>query len=345
MIQDYILGGYTRRVNEGISVIQLNTHKGTFRQEKASLISPLDGPTYMTLSKDKNLLFALHKENDKGGVVVFRRDSNNDWHRIAGAFANDGSGCHIAYCDDKQIIYIANYHSGDIDVYSFQEDQVTHIQNVKHEGSSVHKNQDNPHVHYVGFNDVQSLLYVCDLGTDYVSTYNILEDGSIELSSQIKLAAGTGPRHLVHHPHEPYIYILGELANTTTIVSVDARGEMVLVDTVQNIEDQYVEESAGAAIRVTKDGKFLYTSTRFHNVITVYAISENGSQLTKVQEIDTRGEIPRDFILDKLEQHLLVPHQDSDYISVFSRDQESGLLEFLNNDTYAPECTCIVFAK
>lgn len=341
MTQSFILGGYTKRDNKGIHTVEFDAVKGEFSEP--SLISELNGPTFVALSKAKDLLFAINKEGELGGIVAFKKNGQQ-WEPLTSGYGENGTGCHVSYRESSQTIYVSNYHAGVVDVFKLDGDNLTVIQTVEHTGSSVHKNQDAPHVHFADMNDDQTLMFVCDLGTDYVTTYSIDDEGKLTKASELKLNPGTGPRHLVFHPSEPYAYIMGELANTTTVVSVDAAGVMATVETQLNIPEEHVEESAGAAIRVTQDGRFLYVSTRFHNVITVYAISEDGSSLTKVQEIDSHGEIPRDFNLDATEQYVLVAHQDTDHLSVFERNAETGELTFGQNDTKAPECVCIASA-
>lgn len=343
MIQNYILGGYTKRKNKGIHSITFNPETGTFGS--SSLISELDGPTFVALSQAKDLLFAIHKEDNKGGIVAYRRANDGVWKEISRSFGSDIPGCHVSFRESSQTVYVSNYHGGTVDVYQLDEnDTLTHSQSVQHEGSSVHKNQQSSHVHFADMNADQSLLYVCDLGTDIVSTYAIDENGQLTLASELKLAAGTGPRHLVFHPAKPLIYAIGELNNTTIVLEVAEDGSLSEKQTITNIPNDRVNESAGAAICITKDGRFLYTSTRFHNVLTVYSIAGEDGKLEKIQEVDTVGQIPRDFILDTTDQFLLVAHQDSDYITVFSRNAETGELKFVNNETFAPECVCIASA-
>ncbi|MGO4938633.1 lactonase family protein [Fundicoccus sp. Sow4_D5] len=343
MIQNYILGGYTKRKNKGIHSIEFNPETGTFGS--SSLISELDGPTFVALSEDKDLLCAIHKQDNKGGIVAYRLSQDGQWNEIARSFGSDIPGCHVSFRETSRTIYVSNYHGGTVDVYQLDDnDTLSHVQVVQHEGSSVHKNQQSSHVHFADMNADQTLLYVCDLGTDIISTYSIDDVGQLSLASELKLTPGTGPRHLVFHPAKPLVYAIGELNSTTIVLEVAKDGSLSEIQTVTNIPNDQIEESAGAAIRITKDGKFLYTSTRFHNVLTAYSIASEDGTLEKVQEIDTVGQIPRDFILDMTDQFVLVAHQDSDYITVFSRNTETGELKFVNNETFAPECVCIASA-
>lgn len=343
MVQTFILGGYTKRENTGLHSIRFDSQNATFEDKR--LIAELNGPTYVTLSEDKSLLFSIHKAGDLNGLIVFKRDDNEQWRELDQITVKGGAGCHVSYSDLHRTIYVSSYHDGTLDVFHLnQNDQLSHVQRLEFEGSGVHENQDASHVHFAGLNAEESLLYMCDLGTDTVSTFKLDDDGKLALSSELHLTPGTGPRHLVLHPGLPYAYIVGELNCTTTVAEISQTGELEVIQTIQNIPTEHVEDSAGAAIRITRDGKFLYTSTRFHNVLTVYEVDPHDGTLTLVQTVDTVGQIPRDFTLDETERYILIPHQDSDHITIYERNAESGELKFINNQTRASECVCIAQA-
>jgi len=94
---------------------------------------------------------------------------------------------------------------------------------------------------------------------------------------------------------------------------------------------------------VTEDGRFLYSSNRGHNSIAVYSINETGDTIERIQLISSEGDTPRDFALDPTEQFVVVGHQNSDKLTLFERDAETGLLSLLQKDVYAPECVCVAF--
>lgn len=340
MTQTYILGGYTRRINTGIHKIKFDASKGEFTTPE--LIDELNGPTFVCLNKNKNLLFAINQDDDKNaGIVAYKKDLANKWIEVDRCNGSEVSGCHISFREESQTIYVANYHQGQIDVYQLLSDELTHIQQVKHNGSSIHPNQQSAHVHFTGFNKDESLLFACDLGSDTVSTYSVDSTGQLTLKSELKVEPGTGPRHLVISKNEKYVYINGELNNTTIVAKLSDYGDLTVTQTINNIPEEKIEESAGAAIRLSNDERFLYVSTRFYNVITVFEVNHEDGSLTHIQTMDTMGQIPRDFILSDDDNYLLIAHQDSDHISVFTRCSKTGKIKFHNNDTRAPECVCI----
>ena len=55
--------------------------------------------------------------------------------------------------------------------------------------------------------------------------------------------------------------------------------------------------------------------TVLHNSIAVYAVSENGEAIERIQLISTEGDIPRDFDLDPSEDFIVVANQDSDNLT------------------------------
>ncbi len=338
MTQQYILGGYTNRENKGIHQISFDPE--TVRFGEATLIAELNNPTYVALNQAKDLLFAIHKEDERGGIAGFKK-VDGQWEHFDTIMGSDIPGCHLSYREDSQTIYVANYHLGQIDVYQLKDDQLEHIQVVKHEGNGPHKNQASPHVHYTGLNKTQDLLFVCDLGNDTVTSYTFEADGQITYAHDIDLPGGTGPRHLVLDNEEEFAYVIGELDSSTISLKVSKDGEFTFVERYLNIPQEAVETSNGAAIRLTKDNRFLYVSSRFYDAIIGYQLEGEG-KLSKIQSLPSHGEIPRDFILDETDHYLLVPHQDTDNIAIFEIDQENGQLTFIHDETHAPECVCIM---
>lgn len=86
-----------------------------------------------------------------------------------------------------------------------------------------------------------------------------------------------------------------------------------------------------------KDGKFIYTTLRGHNSISVFKYENN--ELELLQNILSYGNTPRDLEIDKTQRYLLVANQDSDEISIYSRDVNTGKLKFINKqNTLLPTC-------
>lgn len=214
----------------------------------------------------------------------------------------------------------------------------------QHEGSSVHENQTKPHAHYLDLTPDHNYVVACDLGTDSIYTYKVSEDGKLDLATTYKASPGTGPRHLVFHPNGKIAYLVGELSSEIVVLAYNAtEGSFETIHTVSSIPENHKTFNSGSAVRITDDGRFLYSSNRGHNSIAVYAINESGDSIERIQLIASQGNTPRDFALDPTEQFIVVGHQDSDKLTLFERDAKTGLLSLLQKDVYAPECVCVTF--
>ncbi|MCR8968645.1 lactonase family protein [Facklamia sp. 7083-14-GEN3] len=341
MKENYFLGGYTRRINQGLSSITFNSQAETFTERE--LIDNIQNPTYLALSKDNHYLFTIEKEEPFSGVAVYKKNNNDTWIKKDYFYHTQAAGCHLFYLDSKKALYLSNYHEGTIEIYKFNDDEIKHLQTITHEGSSVHPNQTQSRIHFASAFNQDEFLYVCDLGSDKVYVYSLAENGSIaHLEQTISVPAGTGPRHLEIHPNQKFVYIIGELNNTTILCHLKKNGHLEIIDSYSNISPDSHPKASGAAIKISNDGNFLYVSTRYQDQITLFRVDQTSGKLTHLQDISSYGKVPRDFCLSLDEHYLIAAHQDSDNLSLFKRDSKSGKLSFINKDTYAPECVCIL---
>lgn len=337
MLTKILLGTYTRRVSEGIYSITLDTDKEQLTDLK--LETKETSPTYLTRSKKGNI-YTVSSVDGKGGIAAYNVDFD-----FLNAVTEEGAPlCYVSVDEKRQLVYGANYHKGEINVYRILEDGSLELADAiyHHEATGPHENQDVPHAHYADLTPDHRLV-VCDLGTDLVYTYDVSDAGKLTEVATFKAEPGTGPRHLVFHPEGDVAYLFGELDNTVTVLQYDAaNGSFEAVQKLTTLPMDYHEFNGGAAIRIASDGKTLYASNRGHNSLAVFRVYDN-KQLKLVQRLSTEGDFPRDFALDPTEQFVVVGHQNSDNLTLFSRDPENGKLTLLQKDVFAPECVCIHF--
>ncbi len=338
MIKNILLGTYTRNKSEGIYQIQLDTEKGVL--DNLTLVTKETSPTYLTKSQAGNL-YSVTTQKDEGGASSYDAKLN-----FLNAVTEEGAPlCYVAVDEDRQLLYGANYHKGEVNVYRIKEDgSLDAAESVYHdEETGPHKNQNTAHVHYTDLTP-DNRLVVCDLGTDHVQTYDVDQSGNLTEVADYVTQPGCGPRHLVFHPQEDIAYLFGELDNIVAVLAYNREdGSFSLLQTISTVPDDFTGESAGAAIRISNDGKFLYASNRGHNSIVVYQIAEDGKSLETIQFISTEGDGPRDFNLSPENDYVVCGNQNTDNLSLYRRDAATGLLELLQKDIYAPECVCVYF--
>lgn len=337
MIEKIILGTYTRRVSEGIYTIDLDTEKKEL--SGLTLATKEVSPTYLAKSKAGNL-YTVTTVDGLGGAGAY--DSK---YQFLNAVTEEGAPlCYVAVDETRQLVYGANYHKGEVNVYRILDNGgIEAVESLYHqEETGPHKNQDHAHVHYTDLTPDQRLV-VCDLGTDRVYTYDVAENGKLTLAATFVAEPGTGPRHLVFHPTQPIAYLFGELDSTVSVLAYQENGSFEKLQKISTLPEDFTGENGGAAIRISNDGRFLYTSNRGHNSIAVFEISSNGEQLSAIQNISTEGDFPRDFALNSTNEFLVCANQNSDNLTLFTRDAQTGKLTLLQKDIYAPECVCVYF--
>lgn len=296
-------------------------------------------PTYLAKSKAENL-YTVTTVDGLGGAGAY--DST---YQFLNAVTEEGAPlCYVAVDETRQLVYGANYHKGEVNVYRILDNGgIEAVESLYHqEETGPHKNQDHAHVHYTDLTPDQRLV-VCDLGTDRVYTYDVAENGKLTLAATFVAEPGTGPRHLVFHPTQPIAYLFGELDSTVSVLAYQENGSFEKLQKISTLPEDFTGENGGAAIRISNDGRFLYTSNRGHNSIAIFEISSNGEQLSAIQNISTEGDFPRDFALNSTNEFLVCANQNSDNLTLFTRDAQTGKLTLLQKDIYAPECVCVYF--
>lgn len=339
------LGTYTKKDSKGIYTITLDTD--TQELKNLELAAEAGSPTYLDLSSDASLLYSVLKEDsDHGGVISFKKDADGNYQKAAVSTAEGAAPCYVAYDEKRNFVYTANYHQGEVAVYKTDTDgQLTLTDTVAHSGSSAHENQDAPHAHYFNLTPDEKYLIACDLGTDEVFTYEVTDEGKINEVSHVNTEPGTGPRHVVFHPNEKFVYVFGELSSEVIAMTYDKdSGTLEPFQTVPSIPESHTDFNSGAAIRVSPDGKFLYASNRGHNSLVSYRINETDGTLELIGWTSTEGDFPRDFNLNPSGKFVVVGHQESDNLTLFERDEDTGRLTLLQKDVYAPEVVCVAFA-
>lgn len=338
MIHKIILGTYTRRISQGIYQIELDTSAETLNN--LELVTEETSPTYFAKSKD-NFLYSVTSREGQGGMSSY--DAQN---KFLNAVTEEGAPpCYVAVDEQRQLIYGANYHKGELNTYKIQPDgSLEAAASLFHkEPTGPHKNQDHAHTHYTDLAPDQRLV-VCDLGTDRVYTYDVSETGEVEEVAVYVAEPGTGPRHLVFHPTEMIAYLFGELDSSVTVLTYDKTdGSFTQKQKVSTLPKDFDGENGGAAIRISNDGRYLYASNRGHNSIAAFAVAEDGLSIDSIQIISTEGDFPRDFALSPDNNYLVAANQNSDNLTLYRRDSETGLLTMIQKDVFAPEAVCVYF--
>lgn len=337
MIEKIMLGSYTRRTSQGIYQALLDTTQK--KVTDVTLILPENNPTYLATSH-QHCLYTVTKDGENGGIAAYQFQKEG-YHFINKVTTKGAPPCYVSVDNKRQVVFSANYHTGDIKVYQILETGGIVLRDtVEHTGNGPHPNQSSSHAHYIDLTPDGNII-VCDLGTDKIYLYDLTADLTFKQLSVTSVTPGSGPRHILCHPTLPFFYVIGELNNSVTCLAYDKeQATLTVKEQYANLSDA-AEDASGGAIRMSQDGKFLYTSTRGADIITVFSIQPDGT-LSLIQRLSSEGKTPRDFNLTHEDLFLLVGHQDSDNLTLFERNSQTGKLTLCQTDIEAPECVCVL---
>jgi 6-phosphogluconolactonase len=275
-----------------------------------------------------------------------------------------GCPCHIHYFKNAEGLSFtasACYETGNLLIHNINVEPTADVNfheplNIYHKGSSQHPSrQTHAHAHCTFFDIESNKLLVCDLGLDQVKVYSVQknkENSKAENKNEftaveeqiISLPAGSGPRHICFDENYAYGFIINELNGSVTIIKYNAekkeydiKGNFDVSGQLSGSLNESVNTSTSidtdlgaAAIRVSADGRFVYTSMRSDNTIRLFAFDPIAEILNYIASYPTGGLTPREFTIDPTGKWLLVAHQDSDTIAIFNVNSYNGTLSLFN---------------
>lgn len=324
------------------------------RLSPAELAVEIGSPGFLAVHPDGDKLYAVAGFPGGPGAVGYQRGADGALSQINASPTGDGGAAHIAVHPSGKFLLTAQYGGGSVALFPLDGDgRLGPAKLYKHEGGSrvVGNRQDAPHPHWCGFSPDGRYALVPDLGLDAVVIYRVDLDGlALERHGMGESVAGGGPRHMRFTPDGRFIHLLNELSLSVTTFAWDAgTGTMRALGTVAALSEEVKAKEAfnsAAEILVHPTGRFVYSSNRGHDTVTVYRadVQTGGLEVIQVQPI--RGAFPRNINLSPDGGWLLAAGADSNTVAVHRVDPETGELTYQTRGIIqVPAPICIVFAK
>lgn len=325
MKQDFIIGSYSQN---GICKIAFNN--GTLLPvnsensfENNSYLYQNNSTIYSVVEYSNNPLY-------QNGHVIAR---NSDLTPTSTSSVEGTSPCFITVDPSRNMLYVANYGDGSIDVFLLNPDGSIH-KSIFHKKYSSHS-----HIHHISFSEDYKFVFILDLGDDTLFSYKIiLDENKLELQEahSYHFPNNSEPRHLVSHKQS--FYVITENSCEIYQLSFSEQTGFKKIDCISILPSTIKKEEniTGCAIKMSLDYQFLYTTIRGHNSISVIKIHPS---LEIIQNISCFGNTPRDIQFDNSQTFLLCANQNSSSISIFNRHKKTGLLSL--KDIYpigSPAC-------
>jgi 6-phosphogluconolactonase len=345
-------GTFSVRGGEGIYVYEFKRKKGTLKHLQT--IKTLESPSFITVHPSGKFLYSVNRgvvadHKKAGSVSAYAIDGATGMLTTLNHRPAYGNGpCHISTDHTGKLAFISNYNEGNLVVFSIAEDgslgEAT--DSIRMSGSGINKQrQDKAHVHSATPSPDNRFLLVADLGTDRIYSYAInLTTGKLTPAQQpyVEVKPGAGPRHLSFQPGSAYVYVAEELTSTVGVLSYDREtGALkVIQDQILSLPVNFTAANTSADIHTDPSGKYVMMSNRGHQSLALYQIKPGGT-LALRETMNTKGEKPRNFLIDRKNKYVFVAHQDTDNIVVFRWDAKKGKLTDTGFQLKVPSPVCL----
>ena len=339
-----MVGSYATPEEEGIKVYAWDGEKG-----EAAYVSGLKGisnPSYQVVSADGERVYSVG-EDDGLTSTAHALSFDKSQGRLAlmnTQLTQGGAPCYINLSPNEDFVITANYMGGSISVLPTETSGRLgeNVSTFAFQGEGVLKErQSQPHLHCVEFTPDGKFLLANDLGTDKIHVFPLTSGGKLDEMGtfDVKLEAGSGPRHLCFSKDGRFAYLINELSGKVTALSY--KGETLTP--IQYIEADTVNAQGSADIHLSPDGKFLYASNRLKaDGIAIFSVNQETGMLTKAG-YQLTGIHPRNFVITPDGRFLLVACRDSNVIQIFSRDEKTGLLVDTGKTIETSKPVCLKF--
>lgn len=334
------------------------------------LAAPTPGPSYLSGgARSQPFLYAVN-EQEEGTVTGFRVGANGTLTEVGSVPTGGGSPCSISI---GHPLAVTNYANGVVSLHGTDEDGAPTGPEAEldHSGSGpVTERQEGPHAHSATWmrgrivgNQTLSHLVVADLGTDELRVYRhsqvrdtagtVTEEYPEGLHATITMPEGSGPRSLATPMHSlgvgSHIYVSGELDSRVHVVRWDTEsGTGEHIDSVPATGAGSTGDNAPAEI-VGHRRDNVYVSNRGADVISTFAIRDDGARLEHVADTDAGGPWPRNFaVVDDLQgnpDHLVVGSQNGDVLASLRIDADTGVPVDTGYRLSLPSPVCVIPAR
>ena len=354
------VGTYTQKTqSKGIYAFKFDADTGKLTPQ--GLAAESVNPSFVAVHPSGKYLYAVNEaavtdDGKHGGVSAFAIDPQTGKLTFLNEVSSLGvDPCFISFDKTGKFALVANYSSGDVAVFPVLEDgkvgkAAAFLKDEGKLGPNT-KRQEGPHAHFIETSANNHFAYVSDLGLDRILIYKFdqtkgtLEraDSNASDSFSAVLAPGTGPRHLVFSGNGDFMYVLGEMGSTVTVIANVSRERYRAVQSISTLPPKFSGRNDAAEIVLHPSGKFLYTSNRGEDTIAIFSVDQKTGKLTHIRNVPTGGKEPRHFTLDPSGKFLLAENQLSDSIKVFRVDPATGNLSPLPETASVPSPICLVF--
>lgn len=334
--------------SEAVYVYELDTESGKLTKVASS--SEVINPGYITVSNDGKYVYASSDAKMPSGTVsAFAFDADKKSLTFLNQQKTGGENPVYVNVDKSgKWLINATYNIPTISVFPLLENgKIDSI--AQHftftEGSGVDpKRQDKAHTHSAVFSPDYKTVLVADLGADKILQYpfdaNLKQPLIDSQSTFISTKPGSGPRHITFSKDGKSVYSIEELAGMISVYDF-SENKLKEIQRIATHTDKIKEGFESSDVHISPDGKFLYASNRGkENNIAIFKIKKDGT-LESIGYQSVKGKHPRTFAIDETGKFIIVTNVNSQNVTVFKRNLETGLLKKVGKPIKINHPTCV----
>ena len=305
---------------KGITVFDVDVEAGTFK-ERCEV--EVDNSSYVIASSDGKTLYSIADE----GVVSFRILENGSLARLNSASIRGMRGCHLCTDKEDKYVFVSGYHDGKTTVLSLNPDGSVGniVDGVFDKGyGSVAERNFRPHVTCTRRTPDGRFVMSVDNGIDQVRIYRFNE-------------------------RDNKLVLMYELKNVIDVFTYETGERSPVIEKIQTISTTSTLKpgnlTAACAMRLSRDGKYIYCSNAGENTVSIYSRDEQTGLLTMICCLPISGNYPKDVAIFPDGRHLASVNHDSGTLTFFSVDYEKGLLVMSGRAVEVNEPNCCAIVK
>ncbi|MBE3000785.1 lactonase family protein [Nocardiopsis sp. HNM0947] len=361
---------------EGVYRVWFDPNTGEF--EDGGVAARLTGPSYLALNAHRPWIYAVG-ERAEGTVTALRIEYDGGLTELGSEPSHGSSPCHVLALGDHEAV-VANYADGRVAVAGFGPDggrrSEPDVYSGEHEPWQLFEHtghgpdpdrQEGPHAHSSLLvpdtvdPDLCTLL-VADLGTDELRAYRVGEKVPPEtgepsegsgpgmkfvpggIQGRVRLAPGSGPRHMALSQDGRHVYVTGELDSRVHVVRWTGD-----IDHAQYLGSvpATAEEAAGtnfpAELALHRDR--LYVCNRGADAVSTFALRDGGARPEHLADTPV-GAWPRHFAVVRGHRdepdHLVAAAQNGGSLMSLRLDPETGIPADTGHRLALPDPVCVL---
>jgi 6-phosphogluconolactonase (cycloisomerase 2 family) len=190
-------------------------------------------------------------------------------------------------------------------------------------GNQMTSNHAQAREHGIAFHPGGRYVVTDDAGLDVITLFTHA-GGKLTKVKTYPQVPGSAPRHSVWDAAGRNLYTVFEQNLMVSVHGFDpATGALTERQRLSMLPPNFAGSASAAEILLSKDGRHLYASSRFHDSIAHFRVRPDGT-LAYVSDTNTGTSVPRGLVLDPSGQYLLAGGQNNDSIAVFKLDPRTG---------------------